>query len=89
MISVKEAVQAAVAAAQAFYTGQELSGLQLEEVEMSEDGKLWLITLGFFLPVPPRDAFEKLMSPKSDRRFKLFKIEADTGKVLAMKIRQA
>jgi hypothetical protein len=50
--------------------------VRLEEVEIAEDDKYWLVTLSYST------------SPlRSLREYKIFKIEARTGKVLYMRIR--
>ena len=68
------------AAAAGKYFG-ELTGTQqalsVEEIELSEDGRYWFVTLGFSLSY--------LIGPKS---YKVFKVDAYTGEVLSMKIRE-
>jgi len=60
----------------------ELTGLQqtatVEEIELSEDGELWLVTLGVLKELP---AF-------GPREYKLFKVDAYTGDVHSMKMRR-
>ncbi len=66
----------------------ELSKYSLEEVELSEDGKYWLITLGIEVPktkVAPQ--FGDLLFGPPTTKYKVFKVDVRTGKVLAMKIR--
>lgn len=60
----------------------------LEEVELSEDGSHWLITLSFEIPANPRlgGVLVQFQPPKT--KFKVFKVDAKTGKVVAMKIRK-
>ena len=92
MINVKEAVQRALTEAQEFYANQELLDLALEEVERSDDGNYWLITLGFLVPNRnqtrgPLAALTGTEASPYVRKYKLFKIDAATGEVLAMKIR--
>jgi hypothetical protein len=71
----------------------QLQDLRLEEVELSEDKKYWLITLGFERPVvQPKNSLNSLLeaSPpayKYEREYKLFKIDSETGEVQSMKIR--
>lgn len=92
-IDVKHAVASAVAFIQKVYGN--LPGLLLEEVEMTEDGAHWLITLGFDQPVPQTE-FQKEISgtkygviPNPTRRvYKLIKVDAATGEAVSMKIRQ-
>jgi hypothetical protein len=65
---------------------QRISDVSLEEVEQSEDGKHWLITLGYSearsknLKLP-----EFLQVPL--RKLKVFTVDATTGQVKGMKIR--
>lgn len=70
----------------------ELQDVRLEEVELSEDKKYWLITLGYDVPIRNQTAIEKIMmtsySPSLKREYKLFKINSETSQVEAMKIRQ-
>lgn len=56
--------------------------LQVEETEMNEDGKNWLITLSY----AEHDASVNLIFAK--KVYKIFKINAITGKVISMKIRK-
>lgn len=89
-------VRNAVGAAQRYIDSlQDMIGnpedLRLEEAELSEDKQYWLITLGFSRPV------DKTSNPLADliatrnyeRDYKVFKIDAQTGEVQSMKIRQA
>ena len=82
-IGVKEAVQAATSAIRELLPGEELNDLRLEEVEQSDDERLWLITLGFY--PEPRSELSPLVRPI--RKYKLFTVDAETGKVRSMKIR--
>lgn len=93
MIDVKEAVSKATQAAMHFFEGKELVELALEEVEMTDDRQYWLITLGFYaLNVNPPVGFAAMinasMQQKYERKFKIFKIDATTGEVVSMKIRE-
>lgn len=69
---------------------QEIKGLRLEETELSEDKQYWLITLGFDRPVDAhRDPLQSIgVSRKYEREYRIFKIDAQTGEVQAMKIRE-
>jgi hypothetical protein len=61
-----------------------LDNISIEEIEMTEDKKYWLITLGYvqytrisiFGPTP----IEKKI-------YKIFKVDANTGEIISMKIR--
>lgn len=88
-IDVKEAAKAAAAFFVELFPDTQYSDLLLEEVELSEDEKHWLITLSYTSepPPPPPSGLDKLFSNGSSRKYKLFKIDAATGKVEAMNIR--
>jgi hypothetical protein len=78
MIDAKEAVKRAMAYFLNLVENKDLPGLELEEVEKSEDGLYWLITLSYVRRV--------LLS--EHRIYKQFKVEAQTGEVVSMTIRQ-
>lgn len=69
-----------------------LENLRLEEVELSEDEKHWLITLGYDNPDKPKDLSNMhLIAPhlaRLAREYKVFQIGAEDGMVRSMKIRQ-
>lgn len=61
----------------------EIQKVQLEEVEFDSISQQWLITLSF----PDTETFPVGLGLLT-RKYKLFKIDAQTGEVIAMKIRQ-
>jgi len=72
---------------------EQIKDLRLEETELSEDEKYWLITLSYDIPVPAyRDYLRGLIDTSSDvqtkyeRHYKTFKIETQTGQVKSMKV---
>ncbi|MEM8504347.1 MAG: hypothetical protein AAF716_14480 [Cyanobacteria bacterium P01_D01_bin.1] len=87
-------VTSAVASARNYLQGiqhlldNSLENLRLEEVELTEDEKHWLITLGYDVPGKPQ-TMSQMFGPNSNylREYKLFRINSDDGKVEAMKIR--
>ncbi len=85
MIDVKEATQIALDYFQDLYRDQSFSNVLLEEVERDEndDTQYWLITIGF----TERREEGPLGDLGRSRRYKRFKIDAETGEVLSMKIR--
>lgn len=90
MIEVKEAVSAASKAVNDFYSGQELKGVLLEEVDFDEGLSCWLITLGFSVPEPttaPNTIAEALGGKRLERKYKTFEVDAESGEVRSMKIR--
>jgi hypothetical protein len=91
MVDVKQAVAAASSAAHEFFTDDGLAGLELEEVEFQEEDNIWLITLGLFLPCrnPPTGIAATMamsMTRKHEEKYKIFRVDAESGKVLSMKI---
>lgn len=72
-IDAKAAAQRARAYLIAVLPG--VDGIRLEEIEMTTDDQCWLITLSF-------DVFPE---PK---QYKVFKVNAKTGDVVSMKIRE-
>jgi hypothetical protein len=80
MIDVKQAVDIASRYLISLFADKAPSNVQLEEVELSEDEKYWFITLSFMEMLP------FLVNPR--KSYKLFKINADTGQVQSMKIRE-
>jgi hypothetical protein len=86
MIGIREAVKAALGFAQELYGLTDAERLTLEEVEPTEDERYWMVTLGIpatLLPV------EMITRRSGTERYKVFKVDAETGKVLSMKLRQA
>jgi hypothetical protein len=79
MVDGKQVVAKAMEYVKAVYESAQVVDLMLEEVERSEDGKHWYVTLGF----TPKDA-----DATAERTFKVLKIVAETGEVLSMKIRK-
>lgn len=83
MLDVKEAAERASEYFAGLYQDQRLSNVQLEEVELTDDGKFWLITLSH--PVPNESP---ALTFSFKRKYKVFKIDAKTGEVKSMKIRK-
>jgi hypothetical protein len=90
MIGVKEAVQAAISYLQELQSvvlsSQPVQELRLEEVELSEPSSNqtvshWLITLSYTVREDP-------LGMHLSRKYKIFTIDAATGKVQSMKIRE-
>lgn len=92
MIDVKDAVRVAVQ-----YCGQLFGNLsnrlQLEEVALSDDEKHWFITIGYDEPGESQreiltGALGGFAPRGSERKYKVVDVDAETGKVRAVKIRQ-
>lgn len=82
-------VNAAVRACRAFFTGIDLGirldSLEVDEVELTEDGRYWMITLGFTRE--PKGPLPLLARP-SDREYRVFKVSNNEGQVISMRIRE-
>ena len=83
MIDVKQATQKAKEYLAAFFPDAEK--VQLEEVELNEDKSYWYITLSY--EGVSNSIASSLLVGKSVR-YKLFKLESETGEVVSMKIRE-
>lgn len=79
MIDVKEAVEKAHEYLRSLY-GEDAAGVQLEEVELTEDERYWIVTLSYSAPT-------RLLLTVSTK-YKQFRIDAQTGRVSSMKIRK-
>ncbi len=83
MIGVKNAINNVLSYFQDLYP-EKYTGITLEEVELSEDEKYWLITLGGNRITD----FTNILPSLQTKEYKIFKIESDTGKFISMKIRE-
>lgn len=85
-MTVKEAIERAIAFANETLDPRRTSSLQLEEVESGQaDGKhLWLITLSM---TNTSRSFGLLASPDL-REYKVFAVSKADGEVVSMKIRE-
>ncbi|MGE5655686.1 MAG: hypothetical protein ACM37W_03655 [Actinomycetota bacterium] len=88
-IDVRAAVSAVKDYCQAIQDLIRLSSndIRLEEVELSDDRKFWLITISF---EGKTFAEEHPMGSRyiNEREYKIFKVNAQTGEVESMKIRE-
>jgi hypothetical protein len=82
MIDVKEATDKAKEHLASFFPDAE--NVQLEEVELTDDKAHWLITLSY--EGVSHSVASSLLVGKSVR-YKIFKLDAKSGEVLSMKIR--
>ncbi len=86
MIEVKQAIKISQDYIKELYSGDEIRDLSLEEVEITEDGQFWLVTMAFtkqmMQPLNPMDA---MTGPKYARFSKELKIETESGRVRSMK----
>ena len=86
MTDAKEAVRIATEYMNGLYEPDQIPNLTLEEVELDEEEKHWLVTLSF--SKPHESAIEAMTGQKGIPIYKVLKIHAGEGRVLSMKIRQ-
>jgi hypothetical protein len=82
MINVKEATEKAREHLVSFFPDAE--EVQLEEVELTPDKACWLITLSY---AGSSNSVASSLLVGGSMRYKIFKLDAETGEVLSMKVR--
>lgn len=92
-IDAKRAAQLALKYFHDLFPNEQGANMALEEVEFSEDEKFWLITLSHHVkaersPKAGVASMQALFGPATDTKYKVFKVDAHTGKVISMKIRK-
>ena len=80
MVDLKDAVQNAITYLQDLPGVGAIRSPVLEEVELTDDERHWMITLSYY---------EDALFGGMQRKYKIFKVEVATGRVVAMKIRSA
>ncbi len=93
MIDMKQAVQIALDFCRSLYGQDKLADLLLEEVELSEDEKFWLVTVGFDLGQEETSQTSPNISggspaKKLEHVFKTMKVDANNGRALSLKIKK-
>jgi hypothetical protein len=87
-IDVHQAVKTAIAFFEESFSVMPLKNVQLEEVDLTDDGKVWLITLGYDDPaVQSVGSIEFMVRPRPLRKYKVVQIDANTGSGIAIKNR--
>ena len=87
---IHSAIQTAIAAVQEIYKDEEISNLEVEEIEQEprtpqrEDHGDWLVTVGFDRQ-KPRTVLGSLVIPQ--RTLKVVRVHPYTGKFISMKNR--
>ena len=84
MLSVRDAAKNALNFYKDIYP--DINGELIEEVEFDNDHHYWLITLSFPVGFEP-SSLANILQPKIERKYKVFKINANDGSVESMKIR--
>lgn len=92
MLTVKEAAQAAEKWIRDLYPKSALQHLRLEEVELSDDERYWYITLGWAEPAVREPLSVSAVLDREvrvlPRVYKTLEVDAHTGIVRSMKIRE-
>jgi len=94
-VDIHKAVKAAFNFFAKSFAHETTNNLQLEEVELSDDGHFWLITLGYDDPaVTAKNSLSDLiiqgaaaLRPRPLRKYKVVRVDSETGKAVAVKIR--
>ena len=93
ILSIKEVVKNGVIFLKNLY--EDASNILVEEVEMDDQQQYWFITLSYTLIGARSTTAEPttlqslaFLYPSKDRSYKTLKIDAKTGAVLSMKIRE-
>lgn len=90
MISIKEAAQQAAEFCRQLYP--DAQDFLLEEVERDENDKFWLITISVLATVSKRSSSPLIaitgVESRFERHYKILKVDAQTGEVISMKIRE-
>ena len=69
--------------------GGNIQDIRLDEVELTEDRKYWLITLGFLRPINTGNPLLEEMATfrQFEREYKTIKVDTETGEAIAILIR--
>jgi len=87
MIDVREAVRIARKTMLDIYHEDQIPQLTLEEAERSKDGAHWLITVSFARPFA-KSAIEAMTGQQGTTTYKVVDIDAETGTVSSIRMRQ-
>jgi hypothetical protein len=86
-MDVKQAVGIAVKFVKEVYDEKDIPGLLLEEVILSSEDDTWYVTLGFDRP-ERTSAIDALAGRRPQRAYKIIAVNAKTGDIQSMKIRE-
>ncbi|MBU6399962.1 MAG: hypothetical protein KGS61_06570 [Verrucomicrobia bacterium] len=89
-VDLDTAVKTALNFFRASFGSMKLSDVQLEEIELSEDERYWLITVGYDNPTAVDLSRGKMVLPfpMPVRKYKVVRVDARTGRPVSIKIRQ-
>jgi hypothetical protein len=94
-LTAKQAAKMAIDFVEGFYNelGQLILDVLLEEIELSDDGNAWLITVGFSrtsqlnATIAPQPAAGLIPRFERTRQYKVVSVDRTTGEIQSMKIR--
>ncbi len=90
-MEIKEVVEKAVEVIKQIY-GETISGIILEEIQLSDDNQKWLVTLSFSREKPKKSKsdviFPTIYTETHVRVYKRIEIGAKDGKFIGMTIRK-
>lgn len=84
MIPAKEAVKRGMLFLAELQESNPPEDVTIEEVELSNDGLFWLITISYF---PSGSSIAAITGQKTYKKYKIFKVDAVSGNVISMKMR--
>ncbi len=87
MIEAKEAVRVAMESMRELFEESDIPHLALEEVERSQDGESWLVTVSYARPFA-KTTIESMTGQQGTTTYKVLEIDAGNGVVRSMKNRQ-
>lgn len=85
MIDVKDAVQRAIVFVGEVMQDDRAKSVLLEEIELSEDGKMWMITISLPSPSSP---LALLSGQNGARDYKAIQLDSSTGAIKSFRIRK-
>ncbi len=90
-IDVKEAVQRAKDFAAELFKPEKISQLGLEAVELTDNRRYWLVTLGFTRPAlysrtGRPSPLDQVLPRTEPREYKIFRVDASSGEVTKVDI---
>jgi len=92
MIDIKQAVHAAEKFFKELYDQETLKNFLVEEVELSEDEKDWVVTVGFDFggtpPTLPTQFTSTSSTPRAGRVFKEVQIDKESGEPKSIKTKK-
>ncbi|KQT52817.1 MULTISPECIES: hypothetical protein [unclassified Aureimonas] len=85
-----EAVSSAKRGIAELFVGESIQNLGLEEIEYSDDERVWHITLGFSRPWDDRRGLSNLLGADAlaNRHYRVVKVRDEDGAIISVKLRE-